>query len=64
MVDQVSSSMEHEGIVEVKKILHFSSLNNVMMSVFGKSYDDFHVGDGYVLEKLFSEGYKLLGIFN
>ncbi|KAI3510644.1 hypothetical protein L1887_17776 [Cichorium endivia] len=64
MMDQVSSSMEHNGIVELKKILHFGSLNNVMMTVFGKSYGDFRVGDGYELEKLVSEGYELLGIFN
>lgn len=66
MVDQVSSSMESNGVVEVKKLLHFASLNNVMMSVFGKSYEDFGVdgGDGFELEKLVSEGYELLGIFN
>ncbi|CAI9281521.1 unnamed protein product [Lactuca saligna] len=68
MVSQVSSSMEENGVVEVKKILHFASLNNVMLSVFGKSYDDFSEnggsGDGSELEKLVSEGYELLGIFN
>ncbi|KVI06445.1 cytochrome P450 78A5-like [Cynara cardunculus var. scolymus] len=68
MVDQVMSSMEKNGVVEVKRILHFASLNNVMMSVFGKSYDDFGEngggGDGHELEKLVSEGYQLLGIFN
>ncbi|XP_023739186.1 cytochrome P450 78A5 [Lactuca sativa] len=67
MVDQVSSSMDRNGFVEIKKLLHFASLNNVMMSVFGKSYEDFDGnsgGDGYELEKLVSEGYELLGIFN
>lgn len=74
MVDQVSSSMDRNDVVEVKKLLHFASLNNVMMSVFGKSYDDFGDdgchggggggGDGVELEKLVSEGYELLGIFN
>ncbi|KAL4566460.1 hypothetical protein LXL04_030575 [Taraxacum kok-saghyz] len=67
MVDHVSSSMDRNGFVEVKKFLHFASLNNVMMSVFGKSYDDFDGhgdGDGVELEKLVSEGYELLGIFN
>jgi cytochrome P450 len=66
MIGQISSNMERNGVVEVKKILHFASLNNVMMSVFGKSYDDFgeNGGDGYELEKLVSEGYELLGIFN
>ncbi|KAL8230750.1 hypothetical protein R6Q57_000528 [Mikania cordata] len=66
MIGQVSSNMEQNGVVEVKKILHFGSLNNVMMSVFGRSYDDFgeNGGDGYELEKLVGEGYELLGIFN
>ncbi|KAI7746168.1 hypothetical protein M8C21_016246 [Ambrosia artemisiifolia] len=65
MVNQVLSSMEQNGVVEVKKILHFGSLNNVMMSVFGKSYDFVgNDGEGYELERLVSEGYELLGIFN
>ncbi|KVH99283.1 cytochrome P450 78A5-like [Cynara cardunculus var. scolymus] len=66
MVDQVSDSMDRNGVVEVKRLLHFASLNNVMMSVFGKSYDDFadDGGHGFELEELVSEGYELLGIFN
>ncbi|XP_071731538.1 cytochrome P450 78A5-like [Rutidosis leptorrhynchoides] len=66
MMGNVETSMKELGVVEVKKILHFGSLNNVMMSVFGKSYDDFGQNgcDGYELEKLVSEGYELLGIFN
>uniref|UniRef100_A0A2N9GB92 Uncharacterized protein n=1 Tax=Fagus sylvatica TaxID=28930 RepID=A0A2N9GB92_FAGSY len=56
------------GEVEVRKVLHFGSLNNVMMSVFGKSYE-FGSGsgcgcglkDGCELE---GEGYELLGVFN
>ena len=59
------------GEVEVRKVLHFGSLNNVMMSVFGKSYE-FGSGsgcgcggkDGCELEGLVSEGYQLLGVFN
>ncbi|KAM0060435.1 putative flavonoid 3',5'-hydroxylase [Helianthus debilis subsp. tardiflorus] len=65
MMDQVSFSMNENGVVEVKKMLHFASLNNVMMSVFGKCYGDFGKGgDGYKLEELVSEGYLLLGVFN
>ncbi|GJX25883.1 cytochrome P450 78A5-like protein [Tanacetum coccineum] len=66
MVGEICSSMENKGCVEVKKMLHFASLNNVMMSVFGKSYDFGVDGvkDGVVLEELVSEGYELLGIFN
>ncbi|KAF5810381.1 hypothetical protein HanXRQr2_Chr04g0168681 [Helianthus annuus] len=56
---------EGNGVVEVKKILHFGSLNNVMMSVFGR-LNDFgeNGGEGCELEELVSEGYELLGIFN
>ncbi|KAJ0721985.1 putative cytochrome P450 [Helianthus annuus] len=65
MVDQVVSTMEQNGVVEVKKILHFGSLNNVMMSVFGRLYDfGENGGEGCELEELVSEGYELLGIFN
>uniref|UniRef100_M4EDN2 Cytochrome P450 78A5 n=1 Tax=Brassica campestris TaxID=3711 RepID=M4EDN2_BRACM len=53
------------GEVEVKKVIHFGSLNNVMTTVFGESYDFDEVnGDGCFLERLVSEGYELLGIFN
>ncbi|KAI8019734.1 Cytochrome P450 78A5 [Camellia lanceoleosa] len=67
MVDQVKGLMEKEGVVEVKRVLHFGSLNNVMMSVFGKSYEFGENGNGAAgseLEGLVSEGYELLGIFN
>ncbi|KAL8216053.1 hypothetical protein R6Q57_022890 [Mikania cordata] len=57
LVNQVSSSMNCNGFVEVKKLLHFASLDNVMLSVFGKSYDD-------EVDELVTEGYELLGIFN
>ncbi|KAK6921019.1 Cytochrome P450 [Dillenia turbinata] len=64
MVEQIKGLMEKEsGEFEVKSILHFGSLNNVMMSVFGKCYD-FESVDGVELESLVSEGYELLGIFN
>lgn len=63
MVEEIKGLMERNGEVEVKKVLHFGSLNNVMMSVFGRCYD-FHGHDGSVLEGLVSEGYELLGIFN
>lgn len=63
MVEEIKGLIERNGEVEVKKVLHFGSLNNVMMSVFGKCYD-FHGNEGSVLEGLVSEGYELLGIFN
>ncbi|PWA46111.1 cytochrome P450 [Artemisia annua] len=65
MVKKVLISMECNGFVEVKKMLHYGSLNNVMMTVFGKCYEDFSEnGDGFELEKMVSEGYELLSIFN
>jgi hypothetical protein len=63
MVKRLNFLMSEMGSVGVKKVLHFGSLNNVMMTVFGKSYDFFE-GDGVELEELVSEGYELLGIFN
>ncbi|KAJ4713226.1 Cytochrome P450 [Melia azedarach] len=71
MVNEIRDLMGKNGVVEVKKVLHFGSLNNVMMSVFGKSYEfgenrhgDVDEDDGIELESLVSEGYELLGIFN
>ncbi|KAF8378571.1 hypothetical protein HHK36_029916 [Tetracentron sinense] len=64
MVDDIRVLMVEKGEVEVKKVLHFGSLNNVMMSVFGMRYDFKREGDGFELEGLVSEGYELLGIFN
>lgn len=55
--------MAKDGVVGVKKVLHFGSLNNVMMSVFGMRFD-FGKGEGLQLEELVSEGYELLGVFN
>ncbi|PRQ16358.1 putative flavonoid 3'-monooxygenase [Rosa chinensis] len=64
MVDEMRVLMEKNGEVEVRKVFHFGSLNNVMMSVFGRSYEFGEEGEGHVLEELVSEGYELLGVFN
>ncbi|TXG51628.1 hypothetical protein EZV62_024152 [Acer yangbiense] len=65
MVEEIRGFVEREGgVVQVRKMLHFGSLNNVMMSVFGKSYDFGVDVGGFELESLVSEGYELLGIFN
>ncbi|RDX71958.1 Cytochrome P450 78A5, partial [Mucuna pruriens] len=64
MVEEVMGLMGRDGEVEVRKVLHFGSLNNVMMSVFGRSYVFGEGGDGRELEELVSEGYDLLGVFN
>lgn len=63
MVAEIASLMETEGRVRVKRVLHFGSLNNVMRTVFGKSYN-FNEQDGLELEYLVGEGYELLGVFN
>ncbi|CAL5379242.1 unnamed protein product [Camellia sinensis] len=60
MVNQVKGLMEKNGVVEIKRVLHFRSLNNVMMSVFGWSYD-FNGCDGFEPEGLVSEGMSCLG---
>lgn len=64
MMDEIRGLMVENGEVEVKKVLHFGSLNNVMMTVFGRSYDFDEGGVGFELEKLVREGYELLGTFN
>ncbi|KAM7268059.1 hypothetical protein ACFE04_010225 [Oxalis oulophora] len=63
MVDQIRTSMEVQGDVRLRRVLHFGSLNNVTMSVFGKTYD-FTSLEGLELTTLVKEGYELLGIFN
>ncbi|XP_008787550.2 cytochrome P450 78A5-like isoform X2 [Phoenix dactylifera] len=63
MVEEIKALMRTDGVVEVKRLLHFGSLNNVMMSVFGKIFD-FGKGEGLELEGLVKEGYELLGVFN
>ncbi|KAJ8774576.1 hypothetical protein K2173_017022 [Erythroxylum novogranatense] len=64
VVEEVKDSMSKVGQVEVRKLLHFGSLNNVMMTVFGRSYGFNNYQDGLELEYLVREGYELLGIFN
>ncbi|WOH03452.1 hypothetical protein DCAR_0622850 [Daucus carota subsp. sativus] len=64
MVSEIKNLMVKNGAVEVKKVLHFGSLNNVMKTVFGKKYNFNKNGDGVELEGLVSEGYELLSVFN
>ncbi|XP_042394224.1 cytochrome P450 78A5-like [Zingiber officinale] len=64
MVSDVRALMKNHGEAEMRRVLHFASLNNVMMSVFGKSYDDLGDGEASELEWLVKEGYALLGVFN
>lgn len=66
MVGEIKSLVHTNGAVEVRKVLHFGSLNNVMKTVFGKSYkfNDETSFEAHELESLVSEGYELLGVFN
>lgn len=67
MGDEINILMGKNGEVEVRKVLHYGSLNNVMMTVFGRCYEfgeDGGCGDEFVLESLVKEGYELLGVFN
>ncbi|KAK8923822.1 Cytochrome P450 78A4 [Platanthera zijinensis] len=63
MVEEISCLMRENGKVEVKRVLHFGALNNLMMSVFGRSFD-FGKGEGLELEEMVNEGYELLGSLN
>ncbi|KAJ8505946.1 hypothetical protein OPV22_006832 [Ensete ventricosum] len=63
MVADVRDLMAKNGVVEVNKVLHFGSLNNVTTSIFGRRYD-FGKGEGLELQGLVKEGYELLGLFN
>ncbi|KAL8111144.1 cytochrome P450 78A5-like [Apium graveolens] len=64
MVSEIKNLMFQNGAVEVRKVVHFGSLNNVMKTVFGKKYKFGENGDGAELESLVKEGYELLGVFN
>ncbi|GAB4855630.1 hypothetical protein Ancab_024251 [Ancistrocladus abbreviatus] len=61
MVGQIEDLMCKNEEVEVRKVLHFGSLSNVMMTVFGKRCDEREWNE---LEGLVREGYELLGMFN
>lgn len=64
MVGQIRDMVVSNGeVVEVREVLHFASLNNVMMSTFGRMYE-FCGESGRELEGMVREGYDLLGSFN
>ncbi|XP_058080868.1 cytochrome P450 78A5-like [Magnolia sinica] len=64
MVGEIRAAMVERGEVEVKRVLHFGSLNNVMRTVFGRKFEFGREKEGDELEELVSEGYELLGKFN
>ncbi|KAK1372158.1 Cytochrome P450, family 78, subfamily A, polypeptide 5 [Heracleum sosnowskyi] len=58
MVCEIKNLMFKNGAVEVRKVVHFGSLNNVMKTVFGKKYKFGKNGDGVEFESLVTEGVK------
>ncbi|GJN11102.1 hypothetical protein PR202_ga29268 [Eleusine coracana subsp. coracana] len=64
MVADVATTMDRQGEVPLRRVLHAASLNHIMSTVFGKRYDDFTSKEGVVLEEMVAEGYDLLGGFN
>ncbi|KAG0492647.1 hypothetical protein HPP92_006045 [Vanilla planifolia] len=63
MLGDVRLLMRKHGEVDIKRVFHFGSLSNVMVSVFGKTYD-FGKGEGMELDGMVKEGYELLGSLN
>ncbi|KAG6386039.1 hypothetical protein SASPL_154925 [Salvia splendens] len=60
-LEMMEKIARENGEVEVRSVLHFGALKNVMRGVFGKWGD----GCGVVeLEGLVREGYEVLGMFN
>jgi cytochrome P450 len=65
MVHDISCSMSAGGSVRVREIFQRGSLNNVMGSVFGRSYDLLdNDSEARELSSMVKEGYELLGMFN
>ncbi|EXB66104.1 Cytochrome P450 78A11 [Morus notabilis] len=65
MLRNVETEQKLHGFVSLRKHLQAASLNNIMVSVFGKRYDPAH--DSEELEELkdmVREGFELLGAFN
>ncbi|KHN10098.1 Cytochrome P450 78A11 [Glycine soja] len=57
MVKEIIGLVRKYNVVEVRKVLHFGLLSNVMKSIFGRRYV-------FELKELVTEGYDLLGVFN
>ncbi|CAN6477142.1 unnamed protein product [Victoria cruziana] len=65
MVAEVLASKGASGEVKVKGILHLGSLNHVMWTVFGRSFEfSGSNSEGRRLEEMVEEGYELLGVLN
>ncbi|XP_031491483.1 cytochrome P450 78A5 [Nymphaea colorata] len=65
MVAEVLASTGANGDVKLRRILHLGSLNHVMWTVFGRTFEfSGSSGEGRRLAEMVEEGYELLGVLN
>ncbi|KAH8502908.1 hypothetical protein H0E87_014280 [Populus deltoides] len=65
MLRNITNEQRLNGFVTLRKHLQFASLNNIMGSVFGKTYDMSQDRQEHEeLRDMVSEGFELLGAFN
>ncbi|KAH7435006.1 hypothetical protein KP509_06G044800 [Ceratopteris richardii] len=65
MLDAMSSGMAENGLVPVRTYLQRASLNNIMCSVFGRTYDFSSPSEEATkLQDMVREGFELLGTVN
>ncbi|WVZ57285.1 hypothetical protein U9M48_007690 [Paspalum notatum var. saurae] len=63
MLQEISALGGGGGEIAMRRVLHASSLDHVMATVFGARYDAASA-EGVELEEMVKEGYDLLGMFN
>ncbi|KAI4383502.1 hypothetical protein MLD38_009333 [Melastoma candidum] len=65
MLGDISAKGKHNGSVLLRDHLQLVSLNNIMGSVFGKTYDPAHNSrELSKLKEMVREGFEILGAFN
>ncbi|MCO5570929.1 hypothetical protein L7F22_024659 [Adiantum nelumboides] len=65
MLNSVSAAMSLNGVVPLRMYLQRASLNNIMGSVFGRTYDfSSSSGEAEKLQAMVKEGFDLLGAVN
>ncbi|KAJ4850028.1 hypothetical protein Tsubulata_014063 [Turnera subulata] len=65
MLRNISIDQARYGSVSLRQHLQLASLNNIMDSVFGKSYDpSYNAEELRDLQEMVREGFELLGAFN
>ncbi|KAH6555745.1 hypothetical protein KP509_1Z230800 [Ceratopteris richardii] len=65
MIDGIRVTMNSKGVVPVRLYLQRASLNNIMCSVFGRTYDfSFPTEEAVKLQAMVREGFDLLGAVN